>query len=110
MPPTIRIDEDVFRVLQREAQPLVDTPNDVLRRLLGIDGLSVQRKRARRGRNVFVSPQGTRYTSRQLVEQFGQEVLGHEMYGKVMRDPHNYGLSHQADRIAKAKGLRKVKA
>lgn len=34
MTPTIRIDEDVFEALQRHAEPLVDTPNSVLRRLL----------------------------------------------------------------------------
>lgn len=35
--PTIRVDEEVFRALQSQAQPLVDTPNSVLRRLLGLD-------------------------------------------------------------------------
>jgi hypothetical protein len=36
MTPTIRIDEDVFEALQGHAEPLVDTPNSVLRRLLGL--------------------------------------------------------------------------
>lgn len=31
---TIDIDEEVFAFLQRHSEPLVDTPNDVLRRLL----------------------------------------------------------------------------
>lgn len=31
---TIEIDEDVFTHLQHNSEPLVDTPNDVLRRLL----------------------------------------------------------------------------
>lgn len=31
---TIDVDDDVFEVLQREARPLLDSPNDVLRRLL----------------------------------------------------------------------------
>jgi hypothetical protein len=34
--PTIRIDDDVFKALQRKATPFVDTPNDVLLRLLGL--------------------------------------------------------------------------
>lgn len=35
---TIEIDDDVLRLLQKEAQPFVETtPNAVLRRLLGID-------------------------------------------------------------------------
>lgn len=36
MMPVIRVDDDVFRALQRRAEPLVDTPNTVLRRLLGL--------------------------------------------------------------------------
>ncbi|WP_030274447.1 hypothetical protein [Streptomyces sp. NRRL B-24484] len=35
---TIEIDDDVFAYLQRHSEPLVDTPNDVLRRLL-LDGV-----------------------------------------------------------------------
>jgi hypothetical protein len=34
MTPTIRIDDEVFEALKRHAEPLVDTPNSVLRRLL----------------------------------------------------------------------------
>jgi hypothetical protein len=34
MSPTIRIDDDVFEELKKHAEPLVDTPNSVLRRLL----------------------------------------------------------------------------
>jgi len=32
--PVIRIDEEVYKELQRRAQPFVDTPNSVLRKLL----------------------------------------------------------------------------
>ncbi len=38
--PTIRIDDEVFKALQTRAQPLVDTPNSVLRRLLELNGAS----------------------------------------------------------------------
>jgi hypothetical protein len=34
MSPTIRIDDDVFAELKKHAEPFVDTPNTVLRRLL----------------------------------------------------------------------------
>lgn len=34
---TIQIDSDVFAVLQKSAQPFIDTPNSTLRRLLGVD-------------------------------------------------------------------------
>lgn len=33
----IRVDDDVFSALQERAEPLVDTPNDVLRRILELD-------------------------------------------------------------------------
>ena len=34
--PTIRIDDDVFDELKKHAEPFVDTPNTVLRRMLGL--------------------------------------------------------------------------
>lgn len=36
MSPTIRIDEDVYRALQTQAEPFIDTPNSVLRRMLSL--------------------------------------------------------------------------
>ena len=36
MSPTIRIDEEVFDELKKHAEPFVDTPNSVLRRILGL--------------------------------------------------------------------------
>jgi len=36
MSPTIRIDEEVLDELKRHAEPFVDTPNSVLRRVLGL--------------------------------------------------------------------------
>lgn len=35
--PTIRIDDEVFAALQSRARAFVDTPNDVIRRELGLD-------------------------------------------------------------------------
>jgi hypothetical protein len=40
--PTIRVDDQVYAQLQRAAKPFVDTPNSVLRRLLGLEGPSDQ--------------------------------------------------------------------
>ena len=37
MPPTIEIDDEIYELLRRNAEPLVDTPSSVLRRLLGLD-------------------------------------------------------------------------
>lgn len=36
MSPTVRVDEEVYRALQSRAEPFVDTPNSVLRRLLDL--------------------------------------------------------------------------
>ena len=36
--PTIRIDDEVFEALKSHAEPFVDTPNSVLRRILGLGG------------------------------------------------------------------------
>jgi hypothetical protein len=39
LPITIEIDEDIYRALQARAEPFVDkTPNDVLRRVFGLNG------------------------------------------------------------------------
>ncbi|MET9555266.1 hypothetical protein [Streptomyces sp. NPDC006645] len=35
---TIRIDDEVFAALQGYAEPLVDTPNSILRKVLGVGG------------------------------------------------------------------------
>lgn len=36
--PVIRVDDEVWKELQKRAEPLVDTPNSVLRRLLAFEG------------------------------------------------------------------------
>ena len=46
MVPVIRIDDEVFAALQKRAVPLVDTPNTVLRGLLGLS-IASQEKRPR---------------------------------------------------------------
>jgi hypothetical protein len=40
--PTIRIDDEVFAVLQKRARAFIDSPNDVLRRDYGLNGVSPQ--------------------------------------------------------------------
>lgn len=42
----IRVDDDVYAELQKRAQPFVDTPNDVLRRVLGLNAPGSERTRA----------------------------------------------------------------
>jgi hypothetical protein len=56
---TIRVDDEVFKTLQQRGQAFVDTPNDVLRRLLGLNHSrrrAVPRSRMRKG---AATPQGT---------------------------------------------------
>ena len=53
--PTIRVDDEVFRALQRRGQPFVDTPNSVLRRLLRLD-----KGDSRTGRSGTRSPSRSR--------------------------------------------------
>ena len=40
MAPVIRVDDEVWKWLQRHAKPLEDTPNSVLRRIAGLDGVN----------------------------------------------------------------------
>lgn len=40
MSPTIRIDNEIYMWLQKNAQPFEDTPNSVLRRIAGLDNPS----------------------------------------------------------------------
>ncbi|MFI7491510.1 hypothetical protein ACIBXA_24335 [Micromonospora echinaurantiaca] len=48
--PTIRIDDEVYELLQRKAKPFVDTPNSVLRRELGLPDDAPQVRSDRTGR------------------------------------------------------------
>ena len=58
----IRIDQDVWKFLMKNAIPLEDTPNSALRRLLGIDkkrGVKTRRSRLAKGRtdqSAFLIP------------------------------------------------------
>jgi len=57
MSPSIDIDADVWNLLKREAEPLVDTPNTVLRRLLT---LSAATSAAEGGSDANASPRAMR--------------------------------------------------
>jgi negative regulator of replication initiation len=41
MSPHIELDEEIFEFLKANAEPFVDTPNTVLRRLLGLDSATI---------------------------------------------------------------------
>lgn len=42
MPTTIEVDDQVYETLRQKAEPFVDTPNSVLRRVLGISGTETE--------------------------------------------------------------------
>jgi negative regulator of replication initiation len=42
--PTIRVDEEVYEWLKSHAEPFVDTPNTVIRRIAGLDDSLQQRR------------------------------------------------------------------
>jgi negative regulator of replication initiation len=50
MAPTVRVDDEVYQRLKDEAEPFVDSPNSVLRRLLGLDASVAEGNRQPRSR------------------------------------------------------------
>jgi hypothetical protein len=60
----IRVDDDVFAQLQSQAVPLVDSPNDVLRRILGLNPREIVRKQPFKGQSTEVSNLGRIHTGR----------------------------------------------
>jgi hypothetical protein len=83
---SIDVDEDVFELLKQHAEPLVDTPNTVLRRLLGIDKREgFDDVRAVPGTLLpegeyelpilrYLDRRGGRAPSREVVEAVGEEL------------------------------------
>ncbi|MGP2438621.1 hypothetical protein [Streptomyces sp. JW3] len=55
----IEVDDDVYACLEREAKPLLDTPNSVLRRLLGLDPPSPNLATKRSRRSPLIQPIST---------------------------------------------------
>jgi hypothetical protein len=51
--PVIRVDDEVFSALQKQAVPFVDTPNSVLRRLLSLDKQATANQQRGRVRRVL---------------------------------------------------------
>ena len=101
MCPSIDTDDEVFEVIKKHAEPFVDTPNTVLRRLLGIDRVTVHQepaagKATKTGRAApgtllpeseyeipilrCLEERGGRAPSREIVEAVGQ-ALGDKLTG-----------------------------
>jgi Mrr N-terminal domain len=95
---SIEIDDDVFELLKDRAEPFVDTPNTVLRRLLGLDRVDARptavdeqtgEKAARAAPGTLLPEReyelpilcqldvrGGRAPSREVVEAVGKELAG----------------------------------
>ena len=77
--PVIRVDDEVFRALQATAEPFVDTPTSVLRRVLRLDPVADDRREAR-GRRVAArsgdaaEPTGRRQRKEERVSSITPEV------------------------------------
>lgn len=93
MCPWIDTDDEVFEVIKKHAEPFVDTPNTVLRRLLGIDqakGPTPETANRRGGRAApgtllpeseyeipilrYLEERGGRAPSREVVEAVGEAL------------------------------------
>ncbi|MFG2582025.1 DUF4357 domain-containing protein [Streptomyces malaysiensis] len=71
----ITVDAEVFARLQREAKPLIDTPNSVLRRLLALDETTPQQGALAKLLTAGLLQAGQRLTWRR--RNLGQEHRAH---------------------------------
>jgi hypothetical protein len=69
--PTVRIDDEVFEALKKLAEPLVDTPNSVLRRLLDLE----QKKPAPKDRGQAPNSSRRKKTPQSVYEENLLQVL-----------------------------------
>lgn len=95
--PTIRIDQDVFEGLQKLAQPFVDSPGMVIRRLLEERGLLQQRAaapKAVRAAPNALTPQAVyeKYLLVVLAKEFDgrghKRDVTHAIVRRMMKDGH----------------------
>jgi hypothetical protein len=95
--PSIEVDDKVFEIIKKNAEPFVDTPNTVLRRLLGVErdkrrsasprDTAIATERAAPGTLLpeseyelpilrFLQERGGRAPSREVVEAVGKTLSG----------------------------------
>ena len=89
MAPTIRIDDEVYVSLQSQARPFEDTPNSVMRRILGLGEVTKSKGHSPRPR-----PVGSSHTSRG--EKTSQEAFRAPILTVLMK--HN-GEIHRAQAL-----------
>jgi hypothetical protein len=84
--PTIRLEQEVFAALQKLAQPFVDSPSMVIRRLLEKEGVLARRKAA-----ATVARRGA-LTPQNLYEKYLLLVLIKEFDGKGHKRDVTYAI------------------
>ena len=91
MTPTIRVDDEVYALLQQRGEAFVDTPNTVLRRILGLSdsdestGHAVGRRGGRRGEDR---------ASRKLAKLVADDLLSPDE--ELVWERRNNGERHTA--------------
>ena len=88
--PTIRLDQEVFEGLQKLAQPFVDSPGMVIRRLLEKEGVLKKRAHAH-AQPGALTPQSVyeKYLLHVLLNGKGHKRdVTHEVVKRMMKDGH----------------------
>ena len=95
--PTIRLEQDVFEGLQKLAQPFVDSPSIVVRRLLeerGVLSRSAQAQKSARRATDALTPQASfeKYLLLVLAKEFNgrghKRDVTHAIVKRMMKDGH----------------------
>ena len=84
----IEIDVDVWETLKSVAEPFVDTPNMVLRRLLGIEKSDPDKKQVKSKRDMTPQRDYRPYLAKSLKALGGSAKLSYatDLVGKLMKD------------------------
>jgi hypothetical protein len=98
--PTIRLEDDVFEALKKLAEPFVDTPSTVVRRLLeekGVLARNAAKKLERRGESL--TPQATyeAFLLHVLARQFGGKGHKRDVTHAIIQQMQSRGLLRAAD-------------
>jgi predicted transcriptional regulator len=80
--PTIRIDDEVFEALKKLAEPLVDTPNAVIRRVLEEKGLLQKKPSQTKKMNLGAKP-AREQTPQSIYEDNLLAVLAEQFNGRA---------------------------
>jgi negative regulator of replication initiation len=90
---TIEIDENLWRYLQKNAEPFIDTPNSVLNRLL-FDTINAPSSKSRLPEIPAVSIQGIPKSLAQILEVvYEMEINGYSRTEATRRVAHKRGTS-----------------